>query len=186
MQPSNPEAQGPFFDRPAIAQVTAKPLSMLQQMFSDPQVPLSQSHSPGPPPLPPNNEMYDYALTSLMEVLRRLVNYDSSSLLYVFPTKARNNPQAGPIRPRAWQEQGPDRSTLEIYAHQIWLRIGNRPTLRFLLGHDKPHDELFCPALQTDLEVRDCSLAVDHIQAATIVTCGFLVGSYMRSFNVDH
>ena len=36
------------------------------------------------------------------------------------------------------------------------------------------------------MDARDSSLKVDHIQAATIVTCGFLVGSYMQTFNVDH
>ena len=129
--------------------------------------------------------MYDYALTSLIDVLRLLVSWDSSSLIYVFPTKARNNPQARPIRPRSWQDQPPDRAILEIYAHQIWLRAGNRSFLRFLVGHDKSYKELFCPTLQTDLEARELFLEVDHIQAATIVTCGFLVGSYMKSFNVD-
>ena len=49
---------------------------------------------------PPNNEMYDYALTSLIDVLRVLISQDSSSLISVFPTKVRNNPQARPICPR--------------------------------------------------------------------------------------
>ena len=126
---------------------------------------------------PPSNEMYGYAIQALIDVLQVLVSQDSSSLIYVFPTKARINPQARPIRPRTWHDQPPDRSTLEIYAHQVWLRAGNRPFLRFLLGHDKSGEELFCPALQKALEARYSFLRVDHIQAATIVTCGFLVGS---------
>ena len=36
------------------------------------------------------------------------------------------------------------------------------------------------------MEARDCTLPVDLIQALVIVTCGFLVGSYIKSFNIDH
>ena len=44
----------------------------------------------------------------------------------------------------------------------------------------------FCPSLLEAVDARDSSLSIDNIQAATIVTCGFLVGSYMQTFNVDH
>ena len=40
---------------------------------------------------PPNNEMYDSALTSQLDVFRALGQHDPTSLIYVFPTKARNN-----------------------------------------------------------------------------------------------
>ena len=49
-----------------------------------------------------------------------------------------------------------------------------------------PGEELFCPQLQETLDARDCTLTVDLTQALVIVTCGFLVGSYMKTFNIDH
>ena len=70
-----------------------------------------------PRSIPPSNEICDNAIRSLIDVFRVLVSQDSSSVIYVFPTKARKNPQAQPMRPRIWHDQSPDRSTLEIYAH---------------------------------------------------------------------
>ena len=54
------------------------------------------------------------------------------------------------------------------------------------LGHYKSCEEIFCPQLKEQVESRDTILRVGIIQAATIVMCGLLVGSYMKSFNVDH
>ena len=130
--------------------------------------------------------MYDNVIHALIGVLSVLWSQDASSLIYVFPTKARNNSQAHPVKLHTWNDQPPDRSTLEIKAHQVWLRSGNIPFLRFLLGDDKSGEALFCSDLQEALEARDYFLRVDHIQADTIGTYGFLVGSYMKSFNVDH
>ena len=111
---------------------------------------------------------------------------DSAVVLYVFPTKARNNPAARAVRPSSWSNTTPDRTTLEIYAHQLWLRNGLRPFLRFFVGHTLPPDTLFTPAVHEQVESRDCQLRVDTIQAAKVVVCGFLVGSYMKTFNLDH
>ena len=36
------------------------------------------------------------------------------------------------------------------------------------------------------MDARDSSLSVDHIQAAAIVTCDFLLGYYTQTFNVDN
>ena len=107
---------------------------------------------------PPSKEMYEYAIHALIDVLKILCSQDSTSSLYVFPTKARKNPQACPVRPRTWFDQTPGRSTFEIYTHQVWIRSGNRPFLCFLLGHDRPRDELFCPALLEAVDARDSSL----------------------------
>ena len=134
---------------------------------------------------PPSNEMYDQAVLALLDVLNVLLSIDASLLLYVFPIKACNNPQARPLRPRSWRDQPLDKPTLEIYAHQVRLQAGNRPFLHFLLGHEKLGDEMFCSQLQERLDAQDSSFQVDLIQAV-IVTCGFLVGSYMQSFNIDH
>ena len=135
---------------------------------------------------PPSNKMYDQAIHVLLDVLNVLWSTDASFLIYVFMTKAWNNPQARPHHPRSWRDQPPDKSTLEIYAHQVWFRAGNHPCFRFLLGHEKPGNETFCPQLQENMDTRNSSLQVGLIQAAMIVTCGFLVGSYMKSFNIDY
>ena len=54
------------------------------------------------------------------------------------------------------------------------------------MGHALPPDTLFSPAVHEQVESRDCQLRVDTIQAAKVVVCGFLVGSYMKTFNLDH
>ena len=131
-------------------------------------------------------EMYDQTIHALLDVFNVLWSIYTSFLIYVFLTKARNNLQARPLRPRSWRDQTPNKTTLEIYAHQVWFRAGNHPCFRFLLGHEKPGNETFCPQLQENMDTRNSSLQVGLIQAAMIVTCGFLVGSYMKSFNIDY
>ena len=73
---------------------------------------------------PPSNEMYDDAIHALIDVLKILCTHNPTSIIYVFPTKPPNNPQARHIQPRTWFDQVPDRSTLEIYAHQVLKKAG--------------------------------------------------------------
>ena len=78
---------------------------------------------------PPSIKVFDQAVNALLDVLQAAWSFDTSILLYVFPTTAHNNPQARPIRPRTWREQPPDKTTLKIYASQVWLRVSNHPFL---------------------------------------------------------
>ena len=94
---------------------------------------------------PPSTEVFDQAVNALLDVLSAVGSFDASILLYVLPTTAHNNPQAQLIRPRVWREQHPDKTTLEIYASQVWLRVGNRPFLPFFVGHDRPGENSFAP-----------------------------------------
>jgi len=80
----------------------------------------------------------------------------------------------------------PDRATLEIYTHQVWLQGGLWLFLRFFVGHKKDQDVIFSPTVHEQAESRECQLQVDVIQAAQVVVCGFLIGSYMKTFNLDH
>jgi len=47
-------------------------------------------------------------------------------------------------------------------------------------------DILFGPAVHEQAKSRECQLRVNVIQAARVMVCGFLVGSYMKIFNLDH
>jgi len=137
-------------------------------------------------PLEPTTpETYLRSVQALLEIFRLLWAVDSDIVLYVFPTKARKNPAARAVRPRSWSNSTPDRTTLEIYSNQVWLRGGLRPFLRFYVGHNIDPDTLFSPAVHEQADSRDCQLRVDIIQAAKVVVCGFLVGSYMKTFNID-
>jgi len=131
-------------------------------------------------------EYYVPAADSLLPILQFLWAVDLDIVLYVFPTKARNHPKAKAVRPGAWSNSMPDRSTLEIYTHQVWLRGVLWPFLCFFVDHKKDQDTLFSHAVHEQAESRDCQLRVDVIQAAKVVVCGFLVGSYMKTFNLDH
>uniref|UniRef100_A0A6V0BE73 Uncharacterized protein n=1 Tax=Pseudo-nitzschia australis TaxID=44445 RepID=A0A6V0BE73_9STRA len=143
----------------------------------------------GLPRLPleqPPQEKYLQLVQVLLESFQLLCAVDPAVVLYVFPTKAHKNPAARAVRPSSWSNTTPDRATLETYAHQLWLRGGLRPFLRFFVGHTLHPDTLFSPAVHEQVESRDCQLRVDIIQAAKVVVCGFLVGSYMKTFNIDH
>lgn len=92
-------------------------------------------------------ENYLQSAQVLIEIFRFLWAVDSKIVLYVFPTKARKNPTARAVQPGSWSNSVPDRTTLEIYAHQVWICWGLRPFLRFYVGHNMERDILFSPAV---------------------------------------
>lgn len=142
---------------------------------------------PGLPLETNQQENYLQSAQVLLEILRFLWAVDSEIILYVFPTKARKNPTARAVRPGSWTNSIPDQAIFEIYPHQVWIRGGLRPFLRFYVGHNVDQDTLFSPAVhEQTIASRECQLRVDVIQAAKVVACGFLVGSYMKTINLDN
>ena len=69
------------------------------------------------------NETYNQTIHDLLDVFNLPWTIDASFLIYVFLTKVRNNSQARPLRARSWRDQSPDKTSLEIYAHQVWIRL---------------------------------------------------------------
>eukprot|EP00536_Pseudo-nitzschia_multiseries_P013797 jgi/Psemu1/36454/gm1.36454_g len=133
---------------------------------------------------PPPSDLYNEMLESLTDALSLLWSVDRKLVLYVFPSRASINPKAKPV-PKLWSTL-PDRRTLELYVASLWLRVRAAPHLRFYMGHSVPVDTLLSDTLLQRLQDREMDFKYDHIQASTTVTCGFLLGSYMQSFDLDH
>lgn len=124
-------------------------------MTSGVQRPFHSYITIGLPRLPMGKTQAEYyvpAADSLLPILHFLGAVDPGMVLYVFPTKARKNPKANAVQPGAWSNSMPDRATLEIYTHQVWLRGGLRPFLRFFVGHKKEQDVLFSPEVHEQAE----------------------------------
>ena len=54
------------------------------------------------------------------------------------------------------------------------------------LGHNVDGEALFGPDLLEQLGSLGIGFSVDTIQASKVITCGFLVGTYMTGFNLEH
>ena len=129
-------------------------------------------------------ELYAQCVDRLTIALKLLWARDNRLVVYVFPSKASANCNAKPIV-RLWST-APDRSTLEIYTHQVWLRSGVVPHIRLYVGHIKPIDSLLTSSLADALDSLEISIEKDPIQAPILATCGFLVGSYFPCFHIEY
>eukprot|EP00536_Pseudo-nitzschia_multiseries_P012256 jgi/Psemu1/31481/gm1.31481_g len=133
---------------------------------------------------PPPSDLYDEMLESLTDALSLLWSVDRKLVLYVFPSRASINPKAKPVH-KLWSTL-PALCTLELYVVSLWLRVRAAPHLQFYIGHSVPVATLLSDTLLQRLQDREMDFKYDHIQASTTVTCGFLLGSYMQSFDLNH
>ena len=130
-------------------------------------------------------ELIEEALHCLHEALSSFWSADSKFTLYVFPTKLKLFPRFKPLSTLPSEGKEFTRSLMEKYAHNIYVRQGKRPYIRFYAGHDAPISIFEDPNLLQQLDDRDIKIELDEIQAPVTVTVGWLLGTH-RSLNMQH
>ena len=133
---------------------------------------------------PNDAELHVEAMNFVQEALQNLWAIDKELAVLVFPTKAHLKKLNLPLL-KLWVEP-PDRTTFQRYTAQLFVKRGWRPYVRLYLGHNVEGETLFGPDLQVQLEGLGIGFSVDTIQASKVITCGFLVGTYMTGFNLEH
>jgi len=126
------------------------------------------------------------ALALIHDALSILWAVEPRLVLYTFPTRLKkaSSKYKPYISLPALDDPSFNRSQIETFTPQLWLRNGKRAWIRFFIGHDIPATSLLSNTEQK-LDCRDTTFKADDIQAPSTITCGFLVGTH-RSFDLQH
>ena len=132
-----------------------------------------------------NSGLAQEALASLHDALSIIWSTDPRLALYVFPTKTTKSSHSKPIVSLPLlDDPSYNRSAMEHYTPQLWLRKERRPYIRFFIGHEVLASTILSTATPK-LDSRDSMLKIDPIQAPSTTICGWLLGTH-RSFDLLH
>ena len=110
---------------------------------------------------------------------------DCCKMICVFPSRSVAGSAAKALRDLP--ESFTKRQFVEMYCKSMYIRQNQRLLIRFYFGHDVPREMFFDDEdLKQKFKERGMEFCLDQIQALSTICIGWLLGTFMWTFNYKH